>query len=248
MATQPGLLAPERVRTQIEEVIALQPVTIFSKTSCGFSTMAKEALSKAGVSKCATVELDRLQPQVSEAIQNHLAALTGARTVPRVFIDRKFIGGGQETAQLAASGELKKLVDSAMAQHHRELRGEGEFRLRKDESEWRKELGTELYGILRDRGTERPGSHAYDQFYPETGHFACRACGLALYSAKSKFRSSCGWPVFDSCYHSEDLGCHVGTRNDGSGSLEIICPNCGSHLGHVFFDAHSADNPNGERH
>merc|ERR1712217_822971 len=121
-------------------------------------------------------------------------------------------------------------------------------KMAKSEEEWRKELSPELYHMLRQRGTERPGSHEYDQFYPKSGYFSCAGCGLPLYSASSKFKSSCGWPVFDKCYHSEDLGCHVGTRPDGTGYLEIVCPNCGGHLGHVFFDSHTAQNPNGERH
>jgi len=110
------------------------------------------------------------------------------------------------------------------------------------------ELGPSLYRILRQRGTEMPHSHEYNQFQPETGYFACAGCGLPLFSAASKFQSNCGWPVFDKCFHSEDIGCHVATRPDGSGSLEILCPKCSGHLGHVFFDAFSEKNPNGERH
>merc|ERR1712050_643310 len=99
----------------------------------------------------------------------------------------------------------------------------------KTEEEWSKELSPELYHMLRQRGTEDSGSHEYDKFYPKSGYFSCAGCGLPLYSASSKFKSSCGWPVFDKCYHSEDIGCHVGTRPDGTGYLEIMCPNCGGH-------------------
>ncbi|CAE7623794.1 msrB [Symbiodinium sp. CCMP2456] len=102
--------------------------------------------------------------------------------------------------------------------------------------------------VLRQQGTEPPGSHQYDRFMPTKGHFACGGCGLPLYSADSKFRSNCGWPVFKTCYYSEEAnGCHVGTVSE-FGGLEIVCNRCGSHLGHVFFDAFKPDNPNGERH
>ena len=61
--------------------------------------------------KFTVVELDN-NPDV-DAIQDALAAVTGGRTVPRVFIDGKFIGGGDDTARLAQSGELKKLFITA---------------------------------------------------------------------------------------------------------------------------------------
>lgn len=236
------------IQTQIEELIALQPVILFSKSTCPFCTKARDAFKSVGASRVPEVQLDKMAPGVQEEIQNHLQALTGARTVPRVFIGKKCIGGGTETAKLAESGELKKTLQAATEQHAKDLQGEADIKLKKTEAEWRKELGPEAYRVLRQRGTEPPGSHEYDKFHPESGHFACGACELPLYSAESKFQSSCGWPVFDKCYHSEENGCHVGTRPDGTGSLEIFCPRCGSHLGHVFFDAHSKANPNGERH
>merc|ERR1712136_386216 len=125
----------------------------------------------------------------------------------------------------AAGGELKTLVDEAVGEKEREVRGQGEFVLSKPEETWRDELDFQRYNCLRRRGTEPPGSSEYDQFYPEKGHFGCGACSLPLYSASSKFKSSCGWPVFSRCYHSEEIGCHVATRSDGSGSLEILCQN-----------------------
>lgn len=246
MAT--GAVEKTPIQTQIEEIIALQPAVIFSKSTCPFVAKAKEAFKAIGVSRIPEVQLDQMPPQVQSQIQDHLQEMTGARTVPRVFIGKKFVGGGTQIVKLAESGELKTLMIKATEQHKKDLQGQAETRLEKTEEEWMKELGAEKYRLLRQRGTEPPGSHEYDQYYPERGYFACGACKLPLYSAESKFKSSCGWPVFDRCYHSEETGCHVGTRPDGSGSLEIYCPECGSHLGHVFFDAHSETNPNGERH
>jgi peptide-methionine (R)-S-oxide reductase len=236
------------VQTQIEEIIALQPMVIFSKSTCPFCMQAKEAFKKTKSPSPPTVELDKLDPDVANQIQDHLMSLTGARTVPRVFVGHKFIGGGTDVVKLAETGDLGSLVDKAMGDHSDDLRGKDLSDAGKSEPDWKKELGPELYYILRERGTERPGSHEYDQFYPEVGYFGCAGCGLPLYSAQSKFRSNCGWPVFDKCYHSDQIGCHVCTRPDGTGSLEILCPKCSGHLGHVFFDSFTKDNPNGERH
>jgi peptide-methionine (R)-S-oxide reductase len=234
--------------TQIEEIIALQPAVIFSKTTCPFCAKAKDAFKKAGVYTVPTVELDQLKPEVASEIQDHLMKMTGARTVPRVFVGHKFIGGGSEVAQMADDGQLKTLLDAAMGSHTEDLQGKDISTLGKSEEEWKEELRPEVYRILRQRGTEMPNSHEYNQFYPTVGHFSCAGCGLPLYSASSKFRSNCGWPVFDKCYHSEEIGCHVCTRPDGTGSLEILCPRCSGHLGHVFFDSFTKENPNGERH
>lgn len=236
------------LQTRIEEIIALSPVVVISKTTCPYCAQAKEALKKAGARDVAVIELDKLGASQGAEIQEYMGTLTGATTVPRVFIGRKFVGGGTDTVKLQESGQLSTLVKEAEKKHEGELRGVHEATIVKDETEWRKELDPKTYRVLRQRGTEPPNSHEYNKFLPKQGYFACAGCNLPLYSATSKYASSCGWPVFDKCYESQEMGCHVGTRSDGSGSLEIFCPRCNGHLGHVFFDAFSASNPNGERH
>lgn len=237
------------IQTQVEEIIALRDIVVISKTTCPFCASAKSALSEAaGDGNVSVIELDRLDAASGEAVQKHMGELTGATTVPRVFIGRKFIGGGTETVNLAQSGKLVELIKAAKEERNKELRGLHEAAVVKQDAEWKSELSPKAFQILRQRGTEPPGSHEYNSFLPNAGHFACAGCGLALYSASSKFASNCGWPVFDKCYTSEDIGCHVGTRSDGTGSLEIYCPRCNGHLGHVFFDAFSEQNQNGERH
>jgi len=235
------------IQSKIEEVIALNPVVVISKSTCPFCVKAKTALKEAGFTRASIVELDNLGDSVAAEVQDYMLQLTGARTVPRVFIQQKFVGGGTAVVDLAEKGKLKELIDQAVIAHKRDLKGDGDFSIAKTEEEWKASLGSN-YRILRQRGTEPPSSHEYDQFYPEKGHFACAGCALPLYSASSKFQSSCGWPVFDKCYQSKDVGCHIATRPDGGGALEILCPRCGSHMGHVFFDAHTETNLNGERH
>eukprot|EP00040_Diaphanoeca_grandis_P020942 m.111380 g.111380 ORF g.111380 m.111380 type:complete len:236 (-) comp28117_c0_seq2:122-829(-) len=98
--------------------------------------------------------------------------------------------------------------------------------------EWRAALSPLEYDVLRDKGTEPARSGEYDDFTAPSGHFACRGCAAPLYSAQSKFESGCGWPAFDKCYTGS-----VVTKTDlayGMVRIEIMCANCGGHLGHVF--------------
>lgn len=112
------------------------------------------------------------------------------------------------------------------------------------ENEWRQVLTNEEFRIIRQKGTEYPGTGEYDGFYPKEGHFVCRACGNPLYSASSKFKSGCGWPAFDMCYKGS-----VATNVDMSFNqrrIEILCAKCGGHLGHVFEGERMT--PTNERH
>lgn len=112
------------------------------------------------------------------------------------------------------------------------------------DEEWRRVLTKEEYKILRQKGTEYPGTGEYEGFYPSEGYFGCRACGNPIYSAESKFKSGCGWPAFDKCYRGS-----VKTIEDnslGMRRVEIMCMNCDGHLGHVFRGERLT--PTNERH
>mmetsp|Transcript_34914 Transcript_34914/g.67925 ORF Transcript_34914/g.67925 Transcript_34914/m.67925 type:complete len:148 (+) Transcript_34914:70-513(+) len=118
------------------------------------------------------------------------------------------------------------------------------YPVQKSDAEWKKQLTKEEYKILRKKGTQRSGCGEYDRVFPKSGYFGCRGCGHPLYSAKAKFPDS-GWSAFDKCYHSTEGKCHVKVRED-MGGLEVVCANCGSHLGHVFYgERHTKTN---ERH
>jgi len=119
------------------------------------------------------------------------------------------------------------------------------FAVEKSAAEWKKKLGDERYHVLRMKGTEAPKSGEYDQYFPARGVFRCAGCELPLYSATSKFKSDCGWPCFDQVLYSQERGCHVLVQLEQSG-LELICANCGGHLGHVFYGEKCT--PNNERH
>ncbi len=90
-------------------------------------------------------------------------------------------------------------------------------------------LTSEEEKIIVDKGTERPFSGEYDNFYKD-GIFICRRCNAPLFSAKSKFDAGCGWPSFDDNFPDA-----VKRESDEDGRrTEIQCANCNGHLGHVF--------------
>eukprot|EP01064_Diplonema_japonicum_P000445 TRINITY_DN102_c0_g4_i1.p1 TRINITY_DN102_c0_g4~~TRINITY_DN102_c0_g4_i1.p1 ORF type:complete len:166 (+),score=5.65 TRINITY_DN102_c0_g4_i1:43-540(+) len=105
-------------------------------------------------------------------------------------------------------------------------------KVEKSDAQWRSELTSQEYKVLRQGATDSPHRGDLNKVLPLTGYFSCKGCGTPLYSAKSKFACGCGWPAFDKCYTE-----FVATRSDGSGGMartEILCKICDGHLGHVF--------------
>ncbi|MEK7618604.1 MAG: peptide-methionine (R)-S-oxide reductase MsrB [Patescibacteria group bacterium] len=102
-----------------------------------------------------------------------------------------------------------------------------------NEEELKKKLTPEQYKILREKGTEAPGSSPL-LHEKRKGMFACVVCGNQLFSSETKFDSGTGWPSFD-----QALPGAVEYKQDSSHDMtrtEVVCANCGSHLGHVFDD------------
>ena len=101
------------------------------------------------------------------------------------------------------------------------------------DAEWRKLLTPEQYHIMRDHGTEAPGSCAL-LVEKRQGTFACVGCGTDLFEGKGKFESGTGWPSFN-----DPIPGTVENETDRSYGMvrtECHCATCGSHLGHVFPD------------
>jgi peptide-methionine (R)-S-oxide reductase len=107
------------------------------------------------------------------------------------------------------------------------------FEVTKTDEEWRRELTPDQYQVLRQHGTERPGSCALLQ-EKRAGTFQCVGCGQPLFRSARKFESGTGWPSFFA-----PLEGAVGTTTDRSHVMvrtEVHCSRCGGHLGHVFED------------
>ncbi len=111
---------------------------------------------------------------------------------------------------------------------------EMEFKVQKSEEEWKKELSPEQFYVLREAGTERPGTGEYNLHF-EDGMYKCAACNTPLFESESKFESHCGWPSFDKAISDKNVVERL-DKSHGMVRTEILCGNCGSHLGHLFND------------
>jgi len=112
-------------------------------------------------------------------------------------------------------------------------RAAGKFEIEKTDAEWRAQLTPQQYEILRQEGTEPPGSSPLLTEHRK-GTFACAGCDLPLFSSDTKFESGTGWPSF-----YQPLDNAVATTSDRSFGMlrtEVHCRRCGGHLGHVFDD------------
>jgi peptide-methionine (R)-S-oxide reductase len=110
------------------------------------------------------------------------------------------------------------------------------------DAQWRAKLTKNQYWILREAGTERPFSHPLDK-EKRKGTFHCAGCGNALYASATKFDSKTGWPSF-----WQPLPGAIVTDTDyaiGYPRTEVLCADCGGHLGHVFDDG---PKPTGKRY
>lgn len=107
------------------------------------------------------------------------------------------------------------------------------YKVNKTEAEWKSQLTDEEYRVLREKGTERPHTGTYNLVFDD-GTYKCAACSQQLFESSSKFDAHCGWPSFDeSIKGSVD---YILDKTLGMLRTEIVCSNCGSHLGHVFND------------
>jgi len=109
-----------------------------------------------------------------------------------------------------------------------------ETNVKKSEQEWREQLSPDAYRVLRESGTEPPFTGAYTHS-KETGVYCCGACGAELFGSDSKFDSGTGWPSFTEPKVADAVRLET-DRKLLMKRTEVLCANCGSHLGHVFDD------------
>jgi len=107
-------------------------------------------------------------------------------------------------------------------------------KISKSETEWKNELTSEEYRVLREKGTERAFSGEFRD-HKEEGIYVCAACQTKLFDSKTKFKSGTGWPSFTSPVSEENIAL-VKDTSYGMVREEVVCANCGGHLGHVFPD------------
>lgn len=144
---------------------------------------------------------------------------------------RKFLG----MLGTAASGMVLASCGSDPAQARNFPKG-------LSDAQWRKKLTASEYYILRQAGTERPYSSPLDK-EKRSGTFVCAGCDNRLYSSKTKYDSRTGWPSF-----YQPLSGAIVTETDyklGYPRTEVLCADCGGHLGHVFNDG---PQPTGKRY
>ncbi|HIJ10725.1 TPA: peptide-methionine (R)-S-oxide reductase MsrB [Candidatus Woesearchaeota archaeon] len=103
-----------------------------------------------------------------------------------------------------------------------------------ENKEWKTKLTPEQYRILREKGTEMPGTGKL-LHNKKSGMYTCAGCGTDLFSSETKFDSGSGWPSFTDPKNTENVELHE-DRSMGMVRTEVTCKKCGSHLGHVFDD------------
>lgn len=120
--------------------------------------------------------------------------------------------------------------------------GAQKFQIQMSDADWRKRLTPDQYVVLRQGGTERPGSSPLNKEH-RAGVFGCAACGLPLFKSETKFDSGTGWPSFYQPLPNAVVA--RGDRSLGMVRVEVLCKRCGGHLGHVFDDG---PRPTGKRY
>lgn len=109
-----------------------------------------------------------------------------------------------------------------------------ETEIKKTDEEWRQILSPEQYAVLREKGTEPPGTGEY-YHTTEKGMYLCAACGNELFMSDTKYDSGSGWPSFYAAKEEKSVAMSP-DMSHGTIRTEITCSRCGSHLGHVFDD------------
>eukprot|EP00096_Caligus_rogercresseyi_P012965 TRINITY_DN5633_c0_g1_i1.p1 TRINITY_DN5633_c0_g1~~TRINITY_DN5633_c0_g1_i1.p1 ORF type:complete len:167 (+),score=38.43 TRINITY_DN5633_c0_g1_i1:136-636(+) len=108
-------------------------------------------------------------------------------------------------------------------------------------SQWRSRLDPEVFRVVREKGTEPPFSSEFNNV-KGPGEFSCVCCSQVLFSTDEKYDSGSGWPSFTGPVLESSLKT-LKDNSHGMRRTEVLCKNCGAHLGHVFPDGPSKERP-----
>lgn len=123
---------------------------------------------------------------------------------------------------LVFSQTQKKTMDTA------------ENKIVKTDEEWKRLLTPLQYNVTRLKGTERPFTGEYDNFF-QKGYYVCIGCGTKLFGSDQKYNSGCGWPAFNDVTAKKNIKLTM-DKSHGMVRTEVTCAKCDAHLGHVFND------------
>jgi len=115
--------------------------------------------------------------------------------------------------------------------------------VQKTEEQWREELDPAAYEVLRNKATEPPFTGRYT-YSKDEGLYRCGGCGAELFSSATKYDSGSGWPSFTEPANRKNVRLETDSSH-GMVRTEVVCANCGGHLGHVFDDG---PGPEGKRY
>ena len=107
-------------------------------------------------------------------------------------------------------------------------------KIRKTEAEWKAQLSSKAYDVLREKGTEWPYTSKWLKNKTK-GTYVCAGCGNPVFASETKFESGTGWPSFYAPYQKNSVEEHE-DRGFAMTRTEVVCARCGGHLGHVFDD------------
>ena len=116
-------------------------------------------------------------------------------------------------------------------------------KITRSKQDWKAQLDAEQYRVTREAGTEAPFSGEYCD-HTGDGYYLCVCCEHPLFGSGSKYHSGCGWPSFHGELDTAEVVQRPDTSN-GMHRIELLCPACDAHLGHIFPDGPP---PTGQRY
>ncbi len=143
-------------------------------------------------------------------------------------------GAKADPKPMSVAGKAVTTADDASSSATKDVWRTRMDKVSKSDSEWEHCLTPNQFNVLRNKGTEAPYSGEFWDNHKQ-GVYKCAACGVALFDADHKFDSGTGWPSFWQPKEKGNVAEHV-DQSHGMKRTEVVCKECGGHLGHVFED------------